>query len=58
MEAIYEACERLGLVIFLHPHYGVAGNMGDYGHVLPLALGRCHFLFLPPSGHELSTSTK
>jgi predicted TIM-barrel fold metal-dependent hydrolase len=51
MEAVYEACERLGLVIFLHPHYGIGGGGGaygeeqgaaatrDYGHVLPLALG-------------------
>ncbi len=43
MEPIYEACSRLGLIIFLHPHYGLgdsgAGLLHGYGHVLSLALG-------------------
>ena len=45
MEAVWEACERQGLVVFVHPHYGLGGGggggeeMGAYGHVLPLALG-------------------
>lgn len=40
---IWEAIEKAGLVVFLHPHYGVAEGRewGDRenGHVLPLALG-------------------
>lgn len=42
MDPIYEACSRLGLVVFLHPHYGIGGSselLHGYGHVLPLALG-------------------
>lgn len=42
MDGVYEACQRLGLVLFIHPHYGVGNGSevnGDYGHVLPLALG-------------------
>lgn len=44
MEPIYEACSRLGLTIFLHPHYGLGEGanyslLSGYGHVLPLALG-------------------
>jgi aminocarboxymuconate-semialdehyde decarboxylase len=42
MEPIYEACSRLGLTIFLHPHYGLGESsslLNGYGHVLPLALG-------------------
>lgn len=48
LEPLWEAAERLGQVLFLHPHFGVgaeaseaAGLWGaqDNGHVLPLALG-------------------
>ncbi|KDQ64312.1 hypothetical protein JAAARDRAFT_201672 [Jaapia argillacea MUCL 33604] len=43
LELVWEAIEKAGLVIFLHPHYGV-GNGEEWGerengHVLPLALG-------------------
>lgn len=41
---IFEALQDAKLPIFLHPHYGLPGSVwgeraGDYGHVLPLALG-------------------
>jgi len=42
LDEVWGALERHGLVIFLHPHYGVgSGEWGtkDNGHVLPLALG-------------------
>lgn len=42
LEPVWEAIEKAGLVIFLHPHYGVDGKAWgekDNGHVLPLALG-------------------
>ncbi|CUA71744.1 hypothetical protein RSOLAG22IIIB_09782 [Rhizoctonia solani] len=42
LEPIWEAIASKGLVIFLHPHYGVPDELfGDIenGHVLPLALG-------------------
>ncbi|KAG8928305.1 hypothetical protein FRC02_007087 [Tulasnella sp. 418] len=43
LEPVWETIERSGLVIFLHPHYGVAEGREwgerDNGHVLPLALG-------------------
>jgi len=42
LEPVWEALERNGLVIFLHPHYGVGKSewgTRDNGHVLPLALG-------------------
>ncbi|KAG6336539.1 hypothetical protein ID866_2561 [Astraeus odoratus] len=42
LEPVWEAIENAGLVIFVHPHYGVDGKaFGDKpnGHVLPLALG-------------------
>lgn len=42
LEPVWEAIESAGLVVFVHPHYGVDtqafGNMPN-GHVLPLALG-------------------
>lgn len=43
LESVWEAIANAGLVIFLHPHYGVAegkewGEKAN-GHVLPLALG-------------------
>jgi hypothetical protein len=42
LDPVWEAIEKAGLVIFLHPHYGVgskAWGEKDNGHVLPLALG-------------------
>ncbi|KAH9938358.1 amidohydrolase 2 [Fomitopsis serialis] len=42
LEPVWAALEKAGLVVFLHPHYGVDGKeWGDKenGHVLPLALG-------------------
>lgn len=37
---IFETVERLGLTIFLHPHYGVGTeHFGGFGHALFLALG-------------------
>ncbi|KAM0716418.1 hypothetical protein Q7P37_007863 [Cladosporium fusiforme] len=44
LDPIYAALEAHGQPIFLHPHYGLPSSVygpraGDYGHVLPLALG-------------------
>ncbi|KAL5530593.1 hypothetical protein ACEPAF_6851 [Sanghuangporus sanghuang] len=45
LEPVWEALASTGLVVFLHPHYGLgAGAPGAFGerengHVLPLALG-------------------
>ncbi|KAI0332412.1 amidohydrolase 2 [Cubamyces sp. BRFM 1775] len=42
LEPVWAAIEKAGLVVFLHPHYGVDKNAwGEKanGHVLPLALG-------------------
>ncbi|KAH9482761.1 2-amino-3-carboxymuconate-6-semialdehyde decarboxylase [Psilocybe cubensis] len=42
LDPVWAAIEKAGLVVFLHPHYGVdASAWGDKynGHVLPLALG-------------------
>jgi len=42
LDPIWTAIENAGLVVFIHPHYGVdARTWGDKdnGHVLPLALG-------------------
>lgn len=41
---VLEALAEANLTIFLHPHYGLPNDVwgpqaGDYGHVLPLALG-------------------
>lgn len=42
---IFEALAAAGLMIFLHPHYGLPNEVwgprasAEYGHVLPLALG-------------------
>jgi len=42
LEPVWGEIEKSGLVVFLHPHYGVPssvwGGKGN-GHVLPLALG-------------------
>ncbi|GAA5865530.1 hypothetical protein JCM3774_002040 [Rhodotorula dairenensis] len=41
MEPIYEALSAAGLVVFVHPHYGIenAFDEQDNGHVLALGLG-------------------
>lgn len=42
LNPVWEALAKTGLVVFLHPHYGVnaeAWGEKDNGHVLPLALG-------------------
>ncbi|KAI5478184.1 hypothetical protein MNV49_005351 [Pseudohyphozyma bogoriensis] len=41
MEPVYEAIAEAGLVVFVHPHYGIDNAFGDRdnGHVLALALG-------------------
>ena len=42
LEPVWDALEKAGLVVFLHPHYGVdksAWGEKENGHVLPLALG-------------------
>jgi hypothetical protein len=40
MDPLYEALQRLGLVAFVHPHYGMGNeHFGDAGHSLFLALG-------------------
>jgi len=42
LDPVWEAIEKAGLVVFVHPHYGVdpkAWGDIDNGHVLPLALG-------------------
>ncbi|THV08353.1 amidohydrolase 2 [Dendrothele bispora CBS 962.96] len=42
LDPVWAAIEAAGLVVFLHPHYGVDGKAWgdrDNGHVLPLALG-------------------
>lgn len=37
---VWKEIERLNLVVFIHPHYGVGNeHFGDYGHALFLALG-------------------
>ena len=44
LDQIWRVIEETQTVIFLHPHYGLPSEVfgpkaGDYGHVLPLALG-------------------
>jgi predicted TIM-barrel fold metal-dependent hydrolase len=44
LDPIWEALEESGMVVFLHPHYGLPADVfgprrADYGHVLPLAMG-------------------
>jgi aminocarboxymuconate-semialdehyde decarboxylase len=42
LEPLWASLSETGLVVFLHPHYGVdaqAWGTRDNGHVLPLALG-------------------
>lgn len=42
LDPVWDAIEKAGLVVFLHPHYGVESSQWgekENGHVLPLALG-------------------
>ncbi|KAF2397799.1 amidohydrolase 2 [Trichodelitschia bisporula] len=44
LEPVWEALEATQTLVFLHPHYGLPSEVygergGEYGHVLPLALG-------------------
>ncbi|KAB8360579.1 hypothetical protein FH972_024319 [Carpinus fangiana] len=44
LDAVWKALEETQQLIFLHPHYGLPGDVygpqkDNYGHVLPLALG-------------------
>lgn len=44
LQPVYAALERQQQLVFLHPHYGLPNSVygpraGEYGHVLPLALG-------------------
>ncbi|CAD7940940.1 unnamed protein product [Amoebophrya sp. A120] len=40
MEPVYAALEQQDAVLFIHPHYGLAGeDLSRYGHSLELALG-------------------
>lgn len=40
MDPVWAAAERDGLMMFVHPHYGLGTEaLGGYGHAMPLALG-------------------
>ncbi len=40
MDPVWAAAERHGVMIFVHPHYGLGNEqMGGYGHAMALALG-------------------
>ena len=44
MDSIWAALEKYGLLVFIHPHYGLpsevfGSRMPESGHVLPLSLG-------------------
>jgi predicted TIM-barrel fold metal-dependent hydrolase len=40
LDPLWAAAERAGLMIFVHPHYGLGNEaLGGYGHAMPLALG-------------------
>ncbi|KAI9718387.1 MAG: hypothetical protein M1812_004108 [Candelaria pacifica] len=44
LDPVYSALERSQQLAFIHPHYGLPSSVfgpraGEYGHVLPLALG-------------------
>lgn len=42
LDPVWDILSQKGLVVFLHPHYGInseAWGEKDNGHVLPLALG-------------------
>ncbi|KAJ3518058.1 hypothetical protein NLJ89_g89 [Agrocybe chaxingu] len=71
LEPVWAAIEKAGLVVFLHPHYGVDGSAWgdkDNGHVLPLALGfpfetttvssKYHFSFRIRPQREMKAATR
>lgn len=44
LDPIWQGIEEQQMLVFLHPHYGLPSEVfgprnGDYGHVLPLAMG-------------------
>jgi aminocarboxymuconate-semialdehyde decarboxylase len=40
MDVLWAAAERSGMMIFVHPHYGLGNEaLAGYGHAMPLALG-------------------
>jgi aminocarboxymuconate-semialdehyde decarboxylase len=40
LDPVWAAAERSGLMVFVHPHYGLGNEaLGGYGHAMPLALG-------------------
>ena len=40
LDPLWAAAQREGLMVFVHPHYGLGNEaLTDYGHALPLALG-------------------
>ncbi len=40
LDPVWAAAERDGLMIFVHPHYGLGNEaLTGYGHAMPLALG-------------------
>lgn len=42
LDPVWDAIQAAGLVVFIHPHYGVDSTLygeNNNGHVLPLALG-------------------
>jgi aminocarboxymuconate-semialdehyde decarboxylase len=40
LDPVWAAAEREGLMIFVHPHYGLGNEaLAGYGHAMPLALG-------------------
>ncbi|WP_428485554.1 amidohydrolase family protein [Rhodopila sp.] len=40
LDPVWAAAERNGLMLFVHPHYGLGNEvMGGYGHAMALALG-------------------
>lgn len=40
LDLVWAAAERAGLMLFVHPHYGLGNEaLGGYGHAMPLALG-------------------
>lgn len=40
LDPVWAAAEQHGMMIFIHPHYGLGNEaLGGYGHAMPLALG-------------------
>ena len=63
LEPLWASLAETGLVVFLHPHYGVgaqAWGTRDNGHVLPLALGfpfETTIVCIPCSSNDLLFNT-